>query len=411
MVKVFETQIKTRSYRRRLRETTIILALTVALILSLEIAARVYGAIKYRNPKILPFGSDFVSAAWSGQLERAWVRGPVNRNGELAVRAQHLFENRSVEASRPIEFQEPADRPQGRYNNLGLRGPDVAALPTPGRTRIVALGGSFVFGGGVKDDEAWPHLVQQQLERRGVMTEMINAGDPGGNIHHLMIDVFRNSLLAIRPDALLLVTAYNNHPLIHSTIDWSLGWKINYYAYQMSYLYTIVREKAGVVMGNAGDYLQYRREVLVSEADLNRVLDIYRLRIRQFSELAREQNVQLILMTQPERFFDSRLDRLSLKDRASTLPFIGKIKSSGKVYGEELDYVLQTQFNLAMIEVARESALPLIDISDLFGDRKQALFQDQIHPIAAGNQMIADHVAGALEPLIRGRPRRAKRPN
>src|SRR6185436_4496340 len=59
-------------------------------------------------------------------------------------------------------------------NREGLRGPEVGPKPAGG-LRILAIGDSFTFGVGARQEETWP----ARLERRMRNVQVLNAGAPG----------------------------------------------------------------------------------------------------------------------------------------------------------------------------------------------------------------------------------------
>jgi lysophospholipase L1-like esterase len=66
-----------------------------------------------------------------------------------------------------------------RTNRLGLRGPDVAPLPAPGKRRVLLLGDSVVFGHGVREEETVAAVLERRLNKDGPGPwEVINAGIP-----------------------------------------------------------------------------------------------------------------------------------------------------------------------------------------------------------------------------------------
>jgi lysophospholipase L1-like esterase len=95
-------------------------------------------------------------------------------------------------------------------NSLGLRGPEIARTPPPGRTRIVALGDSMVFGYYLEEPETWPARLEARLRARGLDVEVVNGGSGAWSIdsetqflierglalepHRVMIGFFANDL-------------------------------------------------------------------------------------------------------------------------------------------------------------------------------------------------------------------------
>lgn len=69
-----------------------------------------------------------------------------------------------------------------RLNSHGMRGPDVPDAPAPGVHRVLALGGSTTFGEALAEDEAWPAVLERELEARTREPyEVLNAGVEGYN--------------------------------------------------------------------------------------------------------------------------------------------------------------------------------------------------------------------------------------
>lgn len=103
------------------------------------------------------------------------------------------------------------------YYHIGPRGwrgdtaPDPA--PAPGVTRIVCVGDSTTFGLGVREDKAWPAVLQRLLDVlfEGDQTfEVINAGVPGYSTWQNRLQI-EGELLALQPDAVAWhVSGYND---------------------------------------------------------------------------------------------------------------------------------------------------------------------------------------------------------
>ncbi len=67
-------------------------------------------------------------------------------------------------------------------NAHGMRGADVSDVPARGVHRVLALGGSTTFGEALAADEAWPAVVERELETRtGESYEVLNGGVEGYN--------------------------------------------------------------------------------------------------------------------------------------------------------------------------------------------------------------------------------------
>lgn len=95
-------------------------------------------------------------------------------------------------------------------NNLGLRGPDV--MPSPADSpRLLLVGDSITFGEGVRDEEAFPSLVQRMVRHRIPRSnlEVVNGGIPGFGIEQEA--ALAESLLpVVGPDVVLLTFCVND---------------------------------------------------------------------------------------------------------------------------------------------------------------------------------------------------------
>jgi lysophospholipase L1-like esterase len=69
-----------------------------------------------------------------------------------------------------------------KINALGLRGPELSRQPTPGRTRILALGDSMTFGFYLEESETWPERLEALLRASGRNVEVVNGGVGGWTI-------------------------------------------------------------------------------------------------------------------------------------------------------------------------------------------------------------------------------------
>ncbi|MBD3256809.1 hypothetical protein GF377_00150, partial [candidate division GN15 bacterium] len=90
-----------------------------------------------------------------------------------------------------------------RINNLGLRGDNIGGKTKP---RIVALGNSCTFGWGVDDNQAFPAVLEEKLDRS---YEVINAGVPGYSSYQGRV-FFEQELVDLDPDVVLIMFSWND---------------------------------------------------------------------------------------------------------------------------------------------------------------------------------------------------------
>jgi hypothetical protein len=91
-----------------------------------------------------------------------------------------------------------------RTNSYGLRGPDVIVPKPPGVYRVLCLGDDATFAAEVLEQETFCHKLEVHLQADSpLQVEVVNAGVPG-YCPLLSWLQFRQSLLALQPDAVVL---------------------------------------------------------------------------------------------------------------------------------------------------------------------------------------------------------------
>jgi lysophospholipase L1-like esterase len=95
-----------------------------------------------------------------------------------------------------------------RTNALGLRG---GAVRDDGAKRILALGDSCTWGSGVAETDAYPAVLQRDLDEgsRPPGYQVINAGIPGYTVHQGLLYA-REHWLALHPDIVIIAFGFND---------------------------------------------------------------------------------------------------------------------------------------------------------------------------------------------------------
>ena len=83
------------------------------------------------------------------------------------------------------------------------------ASASPRSLRVLCIGGSSTYGHGVHADEAWPAALQQELQKRGIHAEVLNAGVPGYGVHQNLIR-FRRDLWKLGARIVILDEGWNS---------------------------------------------------------------------------------------------------------------------------------------------------------------------------------------------------------
>lgn len=92
-----------------------------------------------------------------------------------------------------------------RVNSLGFRGGEFPSAKRPGATRVLFLGDAYTFGHGLRDADALPQVVGQELERRERgRYEVINGGVYGYSTAN-ELEFFLKYGRPLRPDLVVIV--------------------------------------------------------------------------------------------------------------------------------------------------------------------------------------------------------------
>jgi len=96
-------------------------------------------------------------------------------------------------------------------NQQGLRGDELPAARDPAELRVLCVGDSFTFGGGVETHQAWPQQLQALLgppETSGV--RVLNGGANGWDTPWQRLYLEKRGLAQLRPDLVVLGWNWND---------------------------------------------------------------------------------------------------------------------------------------------------------------------------------------------------------
>ena len=264
-----------------------------------------------------------------------------------------------------------------------------------GGTLIFTLGESSVFGYGLNDDEAWPHLLEGQLRTRldDASLSVVNAGNNG---HTSLQTLFRfyTKVLPLRPSHVILYLGpndlYGTGPdrlLISEEILFS-GSVAQFWAaatrgqnlYARSLLFYVLQQRLPAL----GRIMRERettddsatalsadgpREVETPSQELQRLTEtiggIYIKNIETICLISQAKGIKPVIVT----FMQNMQGRPQLLLRNN---------------------------NTLLRKLAREKGIMLIDVAEAFessADKNSYFFADQYHPNAKGAAFIASTVA------------------
>ena len=313
---------------------------------------------------------------------------------------------------------------------IGVRGDPYTS---EGRYAILAVGGSTTECVYLDDAEAWPHLLQQQLNAPGSEPRVWvgNVGRSGhGVVEHLY--ALRHFVPQFRFDAVVVVVGINDlapalrdpahydawtfdpdndlrflhrsfvqRPLVDAAVrrsfpenlaSWNLiekgFWRVFHPTVR---LYT--EDEAGL------HYIERRRlrqeapRLIDTVPDLSAALDRYERNLKALIDAARMQQVRLILATQPAIWHESLSNEA---ERLLWLGYFGEVQlPSGRYTMPVLTQGLAL-FNQKLLEVCRATGTECLDLAAaLNGD--EGAFYDDVHFNEQGAQKVADVLADYLK--------------
>ena len=264
-----------------------------------------------------------------------------------------------------------------RINHLGLRGPDPV-LPRPADTlRLMTTGDSSVFGFGVAEDAVFSSVAAAAL---GV--EAINAAIPGYSTFQ-SINLLRLRALQTEPSLLVIGNLWSDNNF-DSFVD---------------------RDLLATTTGYARSPLA-RLQKLLSASAVYQVAD-WKLRVKQQAQRIRTVSWQVGSSQH------IGLRRVEINDYAANLEILTGMAHE---VGAEVVFLLLaneedvrshvggqkawTPYRQVMRDTAARHGAPLIDVPALFqasGLGEEALFLDEMHPTAAGHNIIGQALTSLLQ--------------
>jgi len=357
--------------------------------LTLEISARVYHFVKYKNTSSFFYGKKFIINCIDSLKNRSSPSIYSYLRPEKQV--DEIFEKRKT-TSFPVQVEEPRIQNllgyPGYINRFGYRNIEIELKKYPGTVRIMTAGGSFVMSSGVDDSSTWEYLLNEELKKLPGKYEVINGGRGGGDINDLLRFLISVDV-KFEPDYLILFSAYNNHKLLNQEHRLSLGWRISSFFYNISQFYAMLREKISLILYKDNNYFIYNFEIKLKKRDADDLMGRYRKRLEQIYTVCGENNINLILGFQPE-FIPNGLKNLQDLLNQQELSLIGeKLEKQNYLTYYEFEYYLQGRFNIEMKKFAEEKGIFLFDGINIFPKDKYPYFIDQIHLNQKGTAILA----------------------
>jgi len=318
-------------------------------------------------------------------------------------------------ALKPSWKTDPGAAQQASHNALGFRGKETTREKPPGVFRIVTLGGSSVYGQSESKDEAvWSARLEQILaERRpGARIEVINAGCPGYTSFEMLVQL-EMRVVDLSPDLVVLYEAVNDmrsalytagapEPAgdnTHFRSPWpvdrpssleKLLQKSRTYLIARRYLTSYVERRADLFYFAMVNYDKDRNDLYCGglpgypEGKVpERGFENYRRNLEQILSVAEVAHTKVLIATQAIMMWD----------------LLGTSRECEKTQAESFQRIQAIQR-----EVARERGVPLAETGRRVAEEEEQhfratgehLFKNDVHPLDAGSELIAQAVADAI---------------
>ncbi len=293
-----------------------------------------------------------------------------------------------------------ASGPTLQVNSRGYLGPEIALPKPPGRTRIVFLGGSQVFGvfwsGGVN----WPLAAGEILAERGFDVDVVNAGVPShqttDSLGKLLTDLW-----TVEPDVIVVCCTWNDLKYFSDltpqtpycdVVPLSGGRDLRIHPQGidrllcLSSLYRLVHNKLVVTLAGMADE-GWKSKPPVSTMTAS-ALRQFRLDLQMICDLGNNIGAKVALCKQA---------RLPVANSPEQIRREVPYDFNGLPHDELIRAFAAC--DRVIDEVAAEKHCSVIDLSGPLSG-KVKIFDDHIHFSARGARKVAQLTAEGLEPML-----------
>jgi GDSL-like Lipase/Acylhydrolase family len=190
----------TLSFKKKFAFTCIVLSLVLV---TIEAVVRVFFAMQV-GPSVLLYGLKAPRREVNPQATNPSVWRPDNKVGPYTK-----FRPHEIRFDKDPDTQTPF---RATINSRGFRGKEFSDEKKPGVIRVITLGESSTFGFYARDDETYPHYLEQLLNAQcnGRSFEVINLGIPHLRSNHVR-SLFLAEALPLQPDVITYYQGINDN--------------------------------------------------------------------------------------------------------------------------------------------------------------------------------------------------------
>jgi lysophospholipase L1-like esterase len=305
-------------------------------------------------------------------------------------------------------------------NVWGYRG-DTVGEKEPREQRLIALGGSTVFGYGLPWNESWPYYLEQKLAQgreRNRPVRVVNLGVPADTARTFAYTL--DAYEYLEPDVVLLYEGYNDlgldshefRGLTNPDVPHYIGWRYQSPIFRWTGyfpIFPLVLNEKAMAMLSGGDLQAAYKDRVVFQPGLATRVTAEALKTASDLGVAIEKRLADASNT------GNALTSVEDGSCGPWAQYCGAIlEAVGKIVARDQYAVVIGQPTLGDIHVqqqarlraALERAFPnhprvrYLDLSDAVNMQDASLVYDGIHLVARGNEIVAERLAPLIQPLL-----------
>ena len=277
-----------------------------------------------------------------------------------------------------------------RINNIGFRGNDFSITKPSNVFRIACLGASSTFGYGSKDDETYPHFLNELLNTNHNsqhIFEVMNFGIP-----HLtttqICSLFKYEVVKMNPDVVTIYSGANNAAKI---LDVNVESFMGPILEKLSYRFLFFK-----FFDNMHDYYLTLYNLEDFNNSINAKDNSYVNDIHFIKNLCDKNSIQLILMSQQAKSYTLNIEEMKRIPYEQELHEIRrKLKDRKYINREEITFLIHGKLMQDLNYIWTNYDIIFLDLISILNSSRDLLIS-WVHLSPEGNRKIAHAIYNKL---------------
>lgn len=294
---------------------------------------------------------------------------------------------------------ENGERFSPTINSRGFRGDEFSDEKAPGVVRVVALGASSTFGYHDRDDETYPHYLEEILNTEaeaeaGKTFEVINLGIPHITTDQILA-LFISEAMPLNPDMITVYAGLN---------DSREGWQhVVEQREGFGSVYEYVRERS-LMFAFLDSFLYYAGTKRFFEEDLRNLSagkgEKFVANLAAIREECLRRGIVFIAATQQANSTHLKREQLKGVTYSDEVAMLREQLTGPGVKRRELAFLVHDGVMRDLRSWAHENEVPLVDVISLL-DEDRSVLLSHVHLNPQGNRKMAQAIAGEIRNQLR----------